>query len=98
MLSMVLSLCCVVPATATEATEAEVIRTYFVNDTFDADLGEWVLGEHSTKNTGSLTWDENGYMVLTRDTTAGDSFHNDEIRAEREFDDIVIAHFLYGLL
>ncbi len=66
-------------------------KNYFVDDNFDTDLGEWTLGIHSDKNTGSLTWDENGYMVLVCDESNGASFLKDEIRAEREFDDIAIA-------
>ena len=89
-LSMVLQLVCMIPAMATETTEPEVIRTYIVNDSFDTGLDGWVYGPGTIRE-GSLDWDENGYMVLTRTTEASDTANtNTMVKADRDFADVAL--------
>ena len=89
---MIMQLICIVPAMATEAADPDVIKTYFVNDTFDTGLGDWVYGP-GTLRQGSLTWDEaNGYMVLTRTSDGGGDTANTNtmVKADRDFEDVAL--------
>ena len=86
---MVLQLVCMIPALASD--EPEVIRTYIVNDSFDTGLDGWVYGPGTIRE-GSLDWDEDGYMVLTRTSDGGGDTANTNtmVKADRDFADVAL--------